>query len=116
MLKFIEDLISPGSVQFTFEFFKRDRYHVIMMSSREPGIRGDFKPDPMQQLEILIAQSRRVRPKIVLPRNAVRHADFHDQARLGFGQPLPRITGELRLFVGAEFVGRPQTSLLDSSL
>src|SRR5436190_6851045 len=106
MLKFIEDLISPGSVQFTFEFFKRDRYHVIMMSSREPGIRGDFKPDPMQQLEILIAQSRRVRAKIVFATHAVRHTDFHDQARLGFGQPLPRITGELRLFVGAEFVGK----------
>ena len=77
-----------------------------MMSSREPGIRGDFKPDPMQQLEILIAQSRRVRAKIVFATHAVRHTDFHDQARLGFGQPLPRITGELRLFVGAEFVGK----------
>ena len=47
MLKFIEDLIPPGTVQFTLQFLERHGDNVVVVRPRETGVRGDFKPNPM---------------------------------------------------------------------
>ena len=75
------------------------------MCTGEVGIRGNFKPNTMQKVEILRSEPWRVRAERVLSRRAIGQADFEDQSRSRFGKTLPPIPSAFCLLVRRELVG-----------
>ena len=104
--EFVEDGAPVWAVQLALKLLKRGRDHMVVMGAGKSRIRGYFKPDLVQQIEILVAQPRSVRAEVILALDTIRHTHFHHQARLGIRQPFPCVAGELGLFVRTQLVGQ----------
>ena len=104
LLEFLPQLVQNFSffltVQLLLQLLKSDGDDVVVVGSGKSRIGGCFEPNTMEKIEILISQSRRVWPKIILTRHSVRQPDFHYQPWLRIRQALPCVTGKLGLLIG----------------
>src|SRR6266496_7684 len=68
----IEKLLPGGTMKFALQFFQSDCNYVVMMRSRKPWIRCHLQPQVVQQVEVLLPQTRRVGTQCILSRHPAR--------------------------------------------